>query len=448
MHATPHSEPSSHAPGRHSGEPGGFSAYAFWKARRSLTAPKTKAQAERRASLYERVAQYSGNGPVARIAGLEAKRNAAVAAGGKYGRGQTPGRADDEKHRADSAYRQDVKARGKAEAKPETRQKPAKPAYAYASDVQRRLAEADKAHADASRKAMDASDAATASRRAGMKASAKTDRRGLDAVTAARPKLDAAKDKAMSDLREARAHLDAIKERARLSTITPEQARARADGVMNRRLAQLDAGIKAKKEQYAARQAANDAERKALDVGPAIGADEPAMGRKTAPKRKGAKPVVPFRKADTPKPSSLYARYAKRAASANERDFGFTFEFQKSDATGRYVRGWASVIEVDGNPVVDTQGDRIDMVELRKAAHDFVTNARAAKAMHDGDPIGDVVESVLIDDDFAKAQGISHGKRGWWIGMDVRDESVRKQVREGKLKAFSIGGSGRRTPAQ
>ena len=124
--------------------------------------------------------------------------------------------------------------------------------------------------------------------------------------------------------------------------------------------------------------------------------------------------------------------------------FGVTFDFEKSDGEGRYVRGWASVIQVDGKPVTDTQGDMISMAELRKAAHRFVTDARVAKAMHAGDKVGEVVESVIIDDEFAKATGMTTDKRGWWIGMTVNDEAIRKRVKAGELKAFSIGGRGKR----
>lgn len=124
--------------------------------------------------------------------------------------------------------------------------------------------------------------------------------------------------------------------------------------------------------------------------------------------------------------------------------FGITFDFEKADAEGRYVRGWASVISVDGEPVTDTQGDVISMDVLRKAAHQFVTNARVAKAMHRGDAVGEVVESVIIDDEFAKALGMTDSKRGWWIGMVVNDDAIRKRVKGGELKAFSIGGRGKR----
>lgn len=125
-------------------------------------------------------------------------------------------------------------------------------------------------------------------------------------------------------------------------------------------------------------------------------------------------------------------------------DFELRFEFAKADDAGRYVRGWASVISVDGKPVEDWQGDVIEMGELRKAAHAYVTRARVAKAMHQGDQVGEVVESVIIDDAFAKAIGMTDTRRGWWIGMQVHDPKVQKQVKDGALKAFSIGGRGKR----
>lgn len=127
-------------------------------------------------------------------------------------------------------------------------------------------------------------------------------------------------------------------------------------------------------------------------------------------------------------------------------DFNLSFTFAKAATDGSYVRGWASVIAVDGKPVEDTQGDIISMDELQKAAHKFISDARVAKAMHAGNQVGDVVESVIIDDEFAKAMGMTDGKRGWWIGMKVNSPEIRKGVREGKFRAFSIGGKGRRIP--
>ena len=131
-----------------------------------------------------------------------------------------------------------------------------------------------------------------------------------------------------------------------------------------------------------------------------------------------------------------------------DSEIQFKVNFEKADAEGRYVRGWASVILEHGVPVEDFQGDVIEMDELRKAAHQYVTDARVGKMMHSGTQIGDVVESVIIDDDFAKAMGMTDSRRGWWIGMEIHDTAVRKRVASGELAAFSIGGTGKRVPAE
>lgn len=129
-------------------------------------------------------------------------------------------------------------------------------------------------------------------------------------------------------------------------------------------------------------------------------------------------------------------------------DIGVRFDFEKADATGRFVRGWASVAVEDGVPVTDHQGDIVTVEELRKAAHKFICDHRVAKAMHAGSAVGEVVESVIIDDAFAKAVGMADGKRGWWIGMEIHDPQIQQQIRKGVLRAFSIGGRGRRTPVE
>ena len=128
--------------------------------------------------------------------------------------------------------------------------------------------------------------------------------------------------------------------------------------------------------------------------------------------------------------------------------FHINFQFSKSDTTGRYVRGWASVVTAGGAVVKDHQGDIIAIDDIRKAAHKFISDARVAKAMHAGQPVGEVVESVIIDDEFAKALGVSDERRGWWIGMQIHDPEIQEGVRKGKLRAFSIGGRGRRTPVE
>lgn len=124
----------------------------------------------------------------------------------------------------------------------------------------------------------------------------------------------------------------------------------------------------------------------------------------------------------------------------------FDFTIQKSDRTGRFVAGWLSVVEKNGQPVEDTQGDVIEIGEVAKAFRAYMKGARVIKARHSGAPVGELVEMVVVDDDFAKAVGMTDTKRGVWGGAEITDEKTREEVKSGVLKSFSIGGRGKRTP--
>ena len=114
------------------------------------------------------------------------------------------------------------------------------------------------------------------------------------------------------------------------------------------------------------------------------------------------------------------------------------------------VYGWASVASVNGEPVVDWQGDTISEDELVKAAHAFVTDHRTAGVMHtrdaNGNPvkIGDVVESVVLTRDLQKTLGRNLPITGWLVGCKITDPATRARVASGELRSFSIGGIGRR----
>jgi hypothetical protein len=122
----------------------------------------------------------------------------------------------------------------------------------------------------------------------------------------------------------------------------------------------------------------------------------------------------------------------------------------------RIVWGWASVIEKGGKIVVDHQGDMIEPTELAKAAHGYVATARVGKAMHDGPKVAELVESIVVTkgggfEALLKSMGVAMPDtmpmQGWWVGFKVHDDATWALVKSGKLKAFSIGGSGKRVDA-
>jgi cation transport regulator len=115
----------------------------------------------------------------------------------------------------------------------------------------------------------------------------------------------------------------------------------------------------------------------------------------------------------------------------------------KVDKATRLVWGWGSVAEVDGVPVTDSQGDQIDPAELQAAVHDYVKSLRHAKVMHEGEVVGEVVDSFVWTADLQKAFGVDFGRVGWALGMEMPAEVV-ERVEAGEYGAFSIAGTAAR----
>lgn len=116
----------------------------------------------------------------------------------------------------------------------------------------------------------------------------------------------------------------------------------------------------------------------------------------------------------------------------------------KSDKQLRVVYGWASVSHSDGQAIIDHQGDMIDTTELVKAAQQFMQESRASKAMHRGDVIGEVVESMVMTPDIQHALGIQLDRVGWYIGIKIHDNDVWQKLQQGDYRQFSIGGRAKR----
>jgi hypothetical protein len=109
----------------------------------------------------------------------------------------------------------------------------------------------------------------------------------------------------------------------------------------------------------------------------------------------------------------------------------------------RYALG--IVLEPD---VVDAQNDTYNEQEVRDAAHKYMENFAQVGLQHGEIVTGKVkiLESYLAPTDFEV--GAEKVKKGTWI-MAVRadDDEIWKQIKEGSLTGFSIGGSAIRKPA-
>lgn len=180
--------------------------------------------------------------------------------------------------------------------------------------------------------------------------------------------------------------------------------------------------------------------------GPAPEAVKPYLGRLVfGPER--VKEIEPKQEISERATKSLYTSDVGSPDKAGQATFSLAGKITKFDDERRVVYGWASVIEKDGVPVVDTQDDRISEDELVKAAQEFVAAYRAGDVMHDEKKRSDLVESVVFTHDLQKALGIDLGQVGWFVGFKVGDDATWQRVKKGELRAFSIGGDAIREKA-
>jgi len=127
-------------------------------------------------------------------------------------------------------------------------------------------------------------------------------------------------------------------------------------------------------------------------------------------------------------------------------------EFAKADADKQQVFGWASVVEVGGQPVVDLQGDFISVDEMEKAAYSYVQKSRKGGDMHlrnDWEPVqkSEMIESFIVTPEKRAAMGLPDNvPSGWWVGFQVTDPDIWAMIRSGERTGFSIHGRGHRSP--
>jgi hypothetical protein len=120
----------------------------------------------------------------------------------------------------------------------------------------------------------------------------------------------------------------------------------------------------------------------------------------------------------------------------------------------RQVFGWANLSVVDGKPVIDLQGDFVDIEEIEKSAYSYVLNSRVGGDMHARiskfatAPVhtADMIESVVITPEKLEAWNLAPDALplGWWVGYHVNDDQQWQDVKSGKRIGFSIHGTGQR----
>ena len=133
-------------------------------------------------------------------------------------------------------------------------------------------------------------------------------------------------------------------------------------------------------------------------------------------------------------------------------DIKWEGEISKVNADKQQVFGWASIVEMNGEKVVDLQGDYISIEEVEKAGYEYVQKSRKGGDMHlrDGfdQPIhaSEMIESFIVTPEKKEALGLPEEMTtGWWVGYQVNDPGVWAKVKSGERTGFSIHGRGMRS---
>lgn len=145
------------------------------------------------------------------------------------------------------------------------------------------------------------------------------------------------------------------------------------------------------------------------------------------------------------------AKGREQAYYGKRHDVEIAGTFSKFDDEKKRAYGWASVVTMDGEPVVDRQGDYIGLDDIEEAAYAYVRKSRVTGDMHrrthDDQPhrAGELIESVVFTPDKCHAMGLPASFAGrWWMGVQVEDDEVWSEVKKGNRTGFSIHGKGLR----
>lgn len=131
-------------------------------------------------------------------------------------------------------------------------------------------------------------------------------------------------------------------------------------------------------------------------------------------------------------------------------DFSIRGEISKMNVEKKQVFGWASVIEINGEPVIDLQGDVMTIDTIEKAAYDYVHKSRKGGNQHQRageEPlhVSDMIESFVLTPEKKDQMGLPDTvPTGWWVGFKINDDKTWEAYKNGDLKDFSIHGSGTR----
>lgn len=112
----------------------------------------------------------------------------------------------------------------------------------------------------------------------------------------------------------------------------------------------------------------------------------------------------------------------------------------KADKKLGLIFGWAIISKKGGEDYYDLQGDHIPEEAMLEASAEFMQNSRTLKLMHKGEKRGTVVFAWPLTTEIAKAMGLRSSVTGLMIAVKPTNKKMLKDVEDGKLTGFSIGG--------
>jgi len=146
---------------------------------------------------------------------------------------------------------------------------------------------------------------------------------------------------------------------------------------------------------------------------------------------------------DKADPKAYCGTIQAAAEKAAKDDAQKRFEIKKADDIGQMLFGWASIaVKADGTQLEDLDSELIDGPVLEKAAYEYVYDSGVTRDMHAGEPIGRLVEAVVVTDEKLAAMGLKRDGAptvGFWTGYKIPDRETYLRVKATR-KMLSIGG--------
>lgn len=121
--------------------------------------------------------------------------------------------------------------------------------------------------------------------------------------------------------------------------------------------------------------------------------------------------------------SMIYEKVLGASVSSQDKNTKFesSGEVIKSNVSSQIIGGWFSVFKVDGETVVDSDNEIVDIPSYNAAFIDFSKNYRDANFDHEGATRGTLIDNILIDTPEMAKMLVSE-----ITGMDPKDIPVLK----------------------